>query len=121
VATVYDKWTGERPLVMLMCSAAGVPEALRREILLGMEEEGVPVLVQEGEGEASDLAFEAARLSPLEVGIGLDAQGKAVLQHRKLRRHQPLLRANLAPGPETARQLGLNAARLVKGLPLKLV
>jgi len=119
MADVYDNWAGQRPVVVLMCSAAGVPGALRREILLGMEEEGVPVAVVEGEGEASDLGFEAARLSSLEVGVGLDARGMTVLQHRKLHRHQPLLTANLALRPETARQVGINAARLVKVLPLK--
>lgn len=119
MTTVYDRWTGERPVVVFICSARGVHDALRREILLGLEEEGVPVVVREEEGEAGEIAFEAARLSPLEVGIGLDAQGNAVLQHRKLRQHHPLMKVNLGLRPEAARLTGLNAARLVKGMPLK--
>lgn len=119
MADVYERWTGQRPVVVIMCSSKGVNEALKREILMGLEEEGVPALVQEVGGEAEELGIQAARLSPLEIGIGLDSHGKAVIQHRKLHRHQPLFTVHLGLRPESARTVGLNAARLVKVLPLK--
>ncbi|SHI77447.1 glycerol dehydratase reactivase beta/small subunit family protein [Desulfofundulus thermosubterraneus] len=121
MSPVYARWTGERPAVVLMCPGRNVSEVLRREILLGLEEEGVPVVVQEGNGDAEELGHQAARLSPLEVGIGLDGQGKAVIHHRKLRRHQPVFTAHLNLRPEAARIVGTNAARLVKVLPFKSV
>lgn len=114
----YDRWRGEQPAIVFMCPSRAVSGVLYREILLGLEEEGVPVVVKEADGGAEELGFEAARLSPLEVGIGLDSGGKAVLQHRKLSRHQPLLAVSLNLRPEAARLVGLNAARLVKVLPL---
>ncbi|MHB1042811.1 MAG: glycerol dehydratase reactivase beta/small subunit family protein [Eubacteriales bacterium] len=116
---IYAGWTGEKPVIVLMCPDDGFFEAQKREIMLGIEEEGVPVAVKTGEGEADDLGFEAARMSPLEVGIGLDKQGKAVLQHRKLSRRRPLFTVDLNLRPEAARSIGINAARLVKALPLK--
>jgi Tol biopolymer transport system component len=69
--------------------------------------------------ELAELGVEAARLSTLEVGVGLDQQGCVVMHHRKLRNFQPLFRVNLAIRPEAARLIGMNAARLVKVLPFK--
>ncbi|MQL53315.1 propanediol utilization protein [Desulfofundulus thermobenzoicus] len=119
MSSVYNRWTGERPRVVLMRPLRNVSEVMVREVLLGLEEEGVPVVVQEGNGDAEELGHQAARLSPLEVGIGLDGQGKAVIHHCKLRRHQPVFTAHLNLRPEAARVVGTNAARLVKVLPFK--
>ena len=69
-------------------------------------------------GDALSLAWEAARSSRLEVGIGLDRQA-LVLHYSKLEREQPLFRIPADSGMETVRALGANAARLVKKLPLK--
>jgi len=121
MSSVYASWTGERPAVVLMCPVRNVSGVLKREILLGLEEEGVPVVVREGNGDAEELGHRAARLSPLEVGIGLDSQGKAVIHHRKLRRHQPLFTVHLNLRPEAARTVGTNAARLVKVVPFKTI
>lgn len=70
------------------------------------------------DGDALSLAWEAARSSRLEVGIGLDRQA-LVLHYSKLEREQPLFRIPANSGMETVRALGANAARLVKKLPLK--
>ena len=84
----------------------------------GMEEEGIPWEAAAGTGDALSLAWEAARSSRLEVGIGLDRQA-LVLHYSKLEREQPLFRIPANSGMETVRALGANAARLVKKLPLK--
>ncbi|HJC00305.1 MAG TPA: glycerol dehydratase reactivase beta/small subunit family protein [Candidatus Flavonifractor merdavium] len=92
---------------------------LLREVELGMEEEGIPwKLSQEEGGHALELAWEAAKSSNLEVGIGADGQ-ELVLHYNKLEMAQPLFRISAQAGAAQARALGANAARLVKKLPLK--
>jgi hypothetical protein len=92
-----------------------------REILLGIEEEGIPVKVQEKQsGLPVNLAKDAAGASSLNVGIGTSA-AEVVVHHRDLPLDSPLFllgaekltQANL-------RCIGANAARLVKGNPLAL-
>ncbi len=89
-----------------------------REIELGIEEEGIPWKLDQREGSALDLAWEAAGSSNLEVGIGADGQW-LILHYNKLEQNQPLFRISAQSGPVQARALGANAARLVKKLPLK--
>ncbi len=88
-----------------------------------MEEEGIPFEVEEcPSGEAVGVAKEAAHMSPLNVGIGVDgAKGTMVLHHRDLPADQPLFVLDLREaGPDELRRLGINAARLVKSEPLVL-
>jgi len=92
-----------------------------KSILLGLEEEGVPAEVFEvGQGPAPTIAKKAADNSPLSVGIGVDdSQGIVVLHHRDLPVEKPVF--ILGPGVLAAsplRNLGANAARLVKGNPM---
>lgn len=90
-----------------------------REVELGMEEEGIPwKLDQMKDGNALSLAWEAAKSSNLEVGVGADDKW-IVLHYNKLEQDQPLFRISAQAGPAQARALGANAARLVKKLPLK--
>ena len=92
-------------------------------VFWGMEEEGIPFEVQEcSAGESVGVAKEAAHMSPLNVGIGVDgARGMIVLHHRDLPADQPLFVLNLREaGARELRRLGINAARLVKSEPLVL-
>lgn len=93
------------------------PELLR-EIMLGMEEEGVPWELEKRMDGALTLAWDAARSSNLEVGIGLDGSNM-ILHYNKLKPDAPLFQLSARTGAEQARALGSNAARLVKKLPLK--
>lgn len=116
------KLVGERPEVVLACAGEAVNRLHVKEILLGLEEEGVLVRVLHlGEKDAEILAFEGALQSPLEVGIGLDHKGCAAIHYRRMHRNQSLLTWQLTLQPEASRSVGLNAARLVKVLPLLLV
>jgi hypothetical protein len=66
------------------------------------------------------LAKEAAQMSPLNVGIGVDGRdGTVALHHRDLPEYEPLfvLKATEVESREL-RRMGINAARLVKGEPL---
>lgn len=85
-------------------------------VCCGLEEEGVPFLLQGRCNQKNyiELGAEAASISPLQVGIGIDQDGKLCVHHEKLKQELPYLEDILQNG----RRLGKNAARLVKGLPL---
>ncbi len=92
-----------------------------RPLLWGLEEEGIPAEISEASGEdAVALAKQAAQMSPLNVGIGLNGvNGRVVLHHRDLPEDQPLFTLTTDQAtPAQLRLLGMNAARLVKGEPL---
>ena len=79
-----------KPTVHVRC-AEDTPQEVLRQLQYGMEEEGIPWEAAAGTGDALSLAWEAARSSRLEVGIGLDRQA-LVLHYSKLEREQPLFR-----------------------------
>ena len=62
-----------KPTVHVRC-AEDAPQEVLRQLQYGMEEEGIPWEAAAGTGDALSLAWEAARSSRLEVGIGLDRQ-----------------------------------------------
>ena len=62
-----------KPTVHVRC-AEDAPQEVLRQLQYGMEEEGIPWEAAAGTGNALSLAWEAARSSRLEVGIGLDRQ-----------------------------------------------
>lgn len=107
------------PAVHLHVSAAEAESgSALRELRAGLEEEGVPCRLRVVAGDAATIAWEAARASPVSVGLGLDADA-ACLHLPQLPPEQPLLRTPVDHVPERLRALGHNAARLVKGAPLK--
>ena len=90
-------------------------------ILWGLEEEGIPAeLTEVSSGSAEDLAKQAADRSPLNVGIGINGMEEVVvLQHRDLPKEKPLFSVGIDDSDlEQLRNIGVNAARLVKGDPL---
>ena len=105
-----------KPTVHVLCSP-NAPSAAFKELLYGLEEEGIPWENDTKAGGALPLAWEAAQASRLGVGVGMDGQS-IVLHFNKLDREQPLYRIP-ARSLGLARVLGANAARLVKKLPLK--
>ena len=96
----------------------GAREDWVQEILAGAEEEGVRMRVTSSDsGDAAGLAQSASSASALGIGVGLFRQ-QAMVWIEALNRFNPLLRAEIKT-PEQARELGANAARYVKGIPLK--
>lgn len=99
-----------------------VPGETVEYILWGLEEEGIPYEITAHDGGfAEAVAKQAADRSRLNVGIGLNGvEEKAVLHHRDLPEEKPLFTLHLGHLPAKAglRNLGGNAARLVKGEPL---
>ena len=108
-----------RPVIVVIAAGAG-PAV--REVLAGIEEEGVPSSAQPvAETDrgiaAADLAVRAAMQSPLQVGVGVSAAGDICVCHAKL--VQPVFELPAGSPNVAARTMGHNAARIVAGLPLK--
>jgi hypothetical protein len=107
--------------VIVVLSAADGP--LLREVLAGIEEEGVPYSVDADAGPsavtATELALRAALRSPLHVGVGVGVSGEVCVHHDKLADPVAELCSDGAANRDIARTLGHNAARIVVGLPLK--
>jgi hypothetical protein len=110
----------EPPVIVVMCCGAG---AVVNEVLAGIEEEGVPAVVEHrrDDQDAHALARLAAQVSTLEVGVGIDALGRISVAHQKVTGATPGLFSGAAAPAEVARALGHNAARIVVGVPLRAV
>jgi hypothetical protein len=105
----------DKPRVLILTAG---PETLLREICAGIEEEGVPFeVLPAGSGTAGELAEEAARRSPLDVGVGLDRTGVTIVHHSKLPTGKPVS-GDPTRTRSGARRSGHDAARVVTGVPL---
>ncbi|WP_410015136.1 glycerol dehydratase reactivase beta/small subunit family protein [Sodalis sp. C49] len=94
-----------------------------QQLLLGMEEEGIPYALHDAGDDATPLALlahQASNASPLAVGVAVGAQDIAVHDpHLPADRPLFVLRDYTRLPAQEIRRLGCNAARLVKGLPFK--
>ncbi|TZE83001.1 glycerol dehydratase reactivase beta/small subunit family protein [Calorimonas adulescens] len=94
-------------------------QALLKELLAGIEEEGIPYTVSSFEGEALNETFKASQLSKLGVAVGV-WKNRIILHYSKSRGFGPLFDGELnGYEKERARRIGNNAARLYKVMPLK--
>ena len=101
------------------------------EICAGLEEEGILCAIFNANGNAKTLAYEAANNSRLRVGIGITSDA-AALQIRNCVIDKPVFLVSLSEDTglrkkdhnawavimldvNTCRNLGINAARAVKG------
>ena len=113
-----------KPTVVIYCqSVSGVtPDADRRlrEVKAGLEEEGIPCSVKTSpESDVVRLAFQGTQDSPLGVGVGIGGQHGICIHYTRLPVDQPLFLLTEAAQAGEWRRFGYNAARLVKGTPLK--
>ncbi|WP_432452375.1 glycerol dehydratase reactivase beta/small subunit family protein [Agarivorans sp. QJM3NY_29] len=109
-----------KPSILICSSEIDFPETWQ-QVLLGIEEEGIPYQIRhDDEPQINHRAYRAAQASALAVGIACSSQ-ELIVHHRNLPEQQPLFRAQLTPTPPPSqlRELGSNAARLVKGIPFK--
>lgn len=97
-----------------------VEESIVNEVLLGIEEEGVPYLKKAADyvDSAAVLGYKAAEASHLGVGIGI-GETEIVLHYSKLKEDEPLFTIQTTKDSERLRAIGSNAARLVKRMPFK--
>ncbi|MFH5835494.1 glycerol dehydratase reactivase beta/small subunit family protein [Proteiniclasticum sp. C24MP] len=92
-----------------------------REITYGIEEEGIPYIIRISEEKRlEELARIASMDSQLDVGIGVDESLSGAIYYDKLPEDYLLFRGNLLKETMKCRNLGINAARLVKGIPFNM-
>ncbi|MCR8744836.1 glycerol dehydratase reactivase beta/small subunit family protein [Romboutsia lituseburensis] len=90
-----------------------------KEVLWGIEEEGIPYKVQvKNDDTLNILSHEASLKSKLGVGIGINEKSIA-LTTSKLDKNSPLITIEMNKEYSRLRNIGANAARLVKGIELK--
>ena len=107
-----------RPSIKVNYDCDNLTEADFISVLLGIEEEGIPYDVHAVHcPDVLQLAYDASMESRLGVGVGISKEG-VVLQYEKLEKTAPLFRIKLYR-TNRFRNLGANAARLVKKLPFK--
>lgn len=108
----------DKPAILVLSCRIG---PIENEVLAGIEEEGVPSVVDRprGDQDANTLGRLAARRSSLSVGVGIDARGRVSVQHEKLAESLPALSSAGIADLKLARILGHNAARIVVGIPLR--
>lgn len=93
-------------------------DKILNQILYGIEEEGIPFLIEEKVlNDIVKSSYEASLSSALSVGIALNDK-MFVLHYSNLPEEKPLLSYNVRDmSLNHARNSGLNAARLVKSIP----
>ena len=108
----------ERPTINLAVHE-DIGDRQLTQILLGIEEEGVPSRVERlPELSPLTLAHRAATSSRLGTGLGI-ALDYVVITIEKLPEQRPYLAHFLGRSEQADRIIGSNAARLVKRLPLR--
>ena len=105
-----------KPTILLYATQY-ISEDILKPLLYGIEEEGLPVVIEFHSGTHMELANLASCNSALSVGIGVDEQA-IVLTYKNIPAHQFIYRlSGYSHYPNSLRTLGVNAARLVKGNP----
>lgn len=93
--------------------------SLMKEVLAGIEEEGMPYTISSFTGNIVNETFRASQLTKLGVSIGIFKK-RIVLHYSKSRGYGPLFDDELSSYElDRARRIGNNAARLYKVMPLK--
>ncbi|MBQ8305707.1 MAG: glycerol dehydratase reactivase beta/small subunit family protein [Blautia sp.] len=92
-------------------------EDLLKEVLAGIEEEGVLYQVSERNGDLDTLAFEAAAESMLGSGIGI-LGNRMAMQMQRLPKGHNVFELD-SPRFWQCRNLGANSARAIKKMPFR--
>ncbi|MBP3039133.1 glycerol dehydratase reactivase beta/small subunit family protein [Bacillaceae bacterium Marseille-Q3522] len=110
----------EKPAIHVKISES-LPDQIYLPVLQGIEEESIPYRLEVSSiNETVDEAYEASRASILSVGIAI-GENEVVVHYKHLPVDKPLfaVRRVQTQTKELLRNLGVNAARLVKGVPFK--
>ncbi|TDT50361.1 glycerol dehydratase reactivase beta/small subunit family protein [Fonticella tunisiensis] len=108
----------EKPSILVCTEQAN--ELILKEVLAGMEEEGIPYSVVNVKNMSLiKETYNSAQLSRMGIAVGI-LRNRVIIHYNKLREINPLFDVELKfYERERARSLGNNAARLYKAMPLK--
>lgn len=103
-------------------------ENVVKDILYGIEEEGIPYdIIYDNENKLNENnlmeeAYIQAQMSKLSLGVAIYDK-KAIFHYSKLKENKPLFVINNLEDIEKIekRNYGSNIARLIKGIPLKII
>ena len=102
---MHASFDAPKPEIKVFHVRNAVPKDVITEILLGIEEEGLPYSVEEKDPDtALYLAYQASEI---------------VLHHIKLKEDEPLFSISAQNTEENYRSIGANAARVIKRMPFK--
>lgn len=107
----------EKPSILIYVEKRFYTADVITELTVGIEEEGIPYSVEVREDTALNNAYHASRDSRLGTGIGVSDE--VIIHYEKLKKEAPLFRKDTAEKEISFRNLGCNAARLVKRVPFK--
>lgn len=111
--------TAEQDAPVIVIAASTDCRDIWQDVLLGLEEEGIPWRWQPTtQSDITVAAWQAASQSRLLVGIACDAQ-QLIVHYRNLPVSAPLFTLMRHQDHHAMRCTGNNAARLVKGLPFR--
>ena len=109
------------PAIRIYVAENTGPEVGYLDMLYGIEEEGIPFeLVPSSLTDIKELSFEAAVSSSLSVGLGINAD-EVALHYDKLPCDTPLYIIDREVERRDMRDMGINAARLVKRMPFNTI
>ncbi|WP_423188508.1 glycerol dehydratase reactivase beta/small subunit family protein [Alkalibacterium sp. f15] len=116
-----NDFTLDKVCIYVYVSLPAQKSDILNEVLWGIEEEGIPVYVRESKHKTAQVqSYHAALASALGVGVGFGKDNMISLHSSKLEQDKPLLTVGCDEALYNMRNIGANAARLVKGIPFKL-
>lgn len=113
--------TVDKVCITIYISPSALKSDSLNEVLWGIEEEGIPYCVKEcSDAHAHVQSHRASVDSVLGVGIGFGMDNMITVHSSRLEKNHPLLKVRGDEPLYNMRNIGANAARLVKGIPFKL-
>lgn len=110
--------TTERPAIIFGLEPGTNVTSDMKPLFNGIEEEQIPSATREiNVADVVSRAYQAALSSRLAVGIANDGN-RFIVHYKNLKEDKPLF-DEVITDPQQLRDLGANAARLVKGIPFK--
>lgn len=109
----------EKPSVYIAVEDNYKNSVLLDYLCYGLEEEGIPFKMMDNSAEnLYSLAHQAAQASRLNVSLALGENNKVMIHHKKLDPNEPFFEKEISKEFQ-AKAIASNAARLVKGIPIR--
>lgn len=112
-----------KPSIFVKVAPAYDGSNIFNNVLYGIEEEGIPYNVDVAKDPnltTKNLSYEACHTSNLGVGVGIADDGISV-HYEKLHQDEALFCIGTDSSLDKVRDIGSNAARIVKRMPFKML